>query len=399
MVIPKMIAKDANDDQVEVPGYEKPEHYPVMTDELTCQRNEDCREMLREDHPGINDDAYLDHRNEINGFVADEEGNVCGLKIPTIHRPAVDHATWKKVYELAEEKHKQFACKEYLEGKKRMVNAGLLGPDKLPDVGEISKFLEANTGWRMRPASGLCSAREFLACLAFRCFPCVLYIRHHSQPGYSPEPDVVHELLGHAPMFLNQAVADFSQEIGLASLDATDEEVEQLARLYWYSLEFGLIKEGGVYKVFGAGILSAPHELERSLDPEITAHEWYEPHRLAHKEYDDTYEQQSFAVLHSMEEAMYHLRDFCHSLSAHHDLHYDQFHDKIFEAKKHCRKQEGSKLDCYRCQEKHPRDRMFDTPRPLDYTKFGFHDYYDFNERVNFGKFATKRAIEERAKV
>ena len=65
----------------------------------------------------------------------------------------------------------------------------------------------------------------------------------------------------------------------------------------------------------------------------------------------------------SVEEAMYHLRDFCHNLSAHHDLHYDQYHDKIFEAKKHCRKQEGSKLECYRCQEKHPRDRMFDTPR------------------------------------
>ena len=77
-----------------------------------------------------------------------------------------------------------------------MVQVGIFGPDKVPDVVKVSEFMEKTTGWRLWPASGLCSAREFLSCLAFRCFPCVLYIRHHSQPGYSPEPDVIHELLG-----------------------------------------------------------------------------------------------------------------------------------------------------------------------------------------------------------
>ena len=143
-------------------------------------------------------------------------------------------------------------CNQFLVGYQILVNSGLLKKDRIPNISKISKFLESKTGFRLRPASGLCPAREFLACLAFRVFPCTLYMRHWSRPGHSPEPDLVHEILGHVPMFLNQvwntlylqnkifkrelqSIADFSQRIGLASLDATDEEIEQLARLYWYS--------------------------------------------------------------------------------------------------------------------------------------------------------------------
>ena len=96
------------------------------------------------------------------------------------------------------------ACNEFLVGYQVLVNSGLLKKDRIPNISKISKFLESKTGFRLRPASGLCPAREFLACLAFRVFPCTLYMRHWSRPGHSPEPDLVHEILGHVPMFLNQ---------------------------------------------------------------------------------------------------------------------------------------------------------------------------------------------------
>ena len=95
------------------------------------------------------------------------------------------------------------------------------------------------------------------------------YIRHHSRPEYTPEPDIVHEAIGHIPMFTNSNFADYSQFIGHGARIATDEQIEELGRLYWFTVEFGLVENAGEIKAYGAGLLSSFGELAHAFSDEV----------------------------------------------------------------------------------------------------------------------------------
>ena len=174
----------------------------------------------------------------------------------------------------------------------------------------------------MRPVAGLLSSRDFLNGLAFRVFFCTQYIRHHSMPLYTPEPDICHELLGHAPMFADADFADFSQEIGLASLGATDADIVRLARCYWHSVEFGLCQEeDNALKAYGAGLLSSFGEIEyacnydqsNSSSPSPEYKPW-DPNVASEQDFPITTYQPTYFVASSLQDAKDKMRLFCQDL-------------------------------------------------------------------------------------
>lgn len=281
---------------------------------------------LESDHPGFNDPAYRKRRAEIDTYARDYSH---GDLVPLVEYSDAENATWREVYLKLQALHKRHACAEYLKALAELATHCNFGAERIPQGRDINSFLEARTGFRLRPVAGLLSSRDFLNGLAFRVFFCTQYIRHPSTPLYTPEPDVCHELLGHAPMFADSAFADLSQEIGLASLGASDADIERLARCYWHSVEFGLLREGGELKAYGAGLLSSFGELvyacsdkQSDAHPALTKKEKRNPPKVfpwapseaAEQDFPITDYQPLYFAADSLHDAKQQMRTFCREL-------------------------------------------------------------------------------------
>jgi phenylalanine-4-hydroxylase len=127
----------------------------------------------------------------------------------------------------------------------------------------VDQRVAALTGFRIEPVPGLVPTRTFYGALAERRFLSTQYIRHHSVPFYTPEPDIVHEIIGHANMLASPVFADLYERAGMASQRAADDAaLEFFSRVFWFSLEFGVVWEGGELRAYGAGLLSSYGEIE-----------------------------------------------------------------------------------------------------------------------------------------
>jgi phenylalanine-4-hydroxylase len=221
-------------------------------------------EELPIDHPGAHDEAYRRRRDYIASlskkFRLDPEH-----KIIDVEYTPEEQRIWQIVATRLEELHQKHASAVYLEAKKKLG----ISNERIPQLSEMSKRLQETTGFRLAPIEGLVETRAFLSWLSWRTMLSTQYIRHHSRPEYTPEPDIVHESIGHIPMFTNQNFADFSQFIGHGARIADDRQLEELGRLYWFTVEFGLVEEKGDLKAYGAGLLSSYGELEHAFTDNV----------------------------------------------------------------------------------------------------------------------------------
>ncbi len=211
--------------------------------------------QLDRDHPGFRDPEYRTRRDAIARVALEYRGG----PVPEVPYTAAEHEVWRVVWERLAPLHRARACREYLE----VSEALALPRARIPQLAELNPRLRAATGFAMLPVAGLIEGGAFLARLGEGVFLSTQYMRHPSAPLYTPEPDVVHELIGHAATLIHPEIARLSRLLGRAAQRADRAGVLALERVYWYSLEFGAVEEAGEVKAFGAGILSSAGELER----------------------------------------------------------------------------------------------------------------------------------------
>ncbi|MGD8230944.1 phenylalanine 4-monooxygenase [Vibrio sp. TRT 1302] len=157
---------------------------------------------------------------------------------------------------------KQRACKEYLAGLELLD----LPLDRAPQIVDINRVLKQATGWQVEPVPALINFDRFFALLADKKFPVATFLRSREEFDYLQEPDFFHEIFGHCAMLTNPEFAEFTNMYGKLGRDASDKQRVYLARLYWFTVEFGLVREGSEQKIYGGGILSSPGETLYALD-------------------------------------------------------------------------------------------------------------------------------------
>jgi phenylalanine-4-hydroxylase len=167
------------------------------------------------------------------------------------------HAVWTELVERVSPELERHASRAYLEGYQIIG----LQRDRLPRLASISARLEPRTGWNSTPVSGFLPAPAFFEMLANRRFPTTTWLRDRDSLEYTPEPDIFHDVFGHVPMHAHKVFADFLERYGRVCASIEDEAVlEKLGRLFWYTVEFGLIREGNEIKVYGSGLISSHGE-------------------------------------------------------------------------------------------------------------------------------------------
>ena len=218
--------------------------------------------QLELDHPGANDAAYRKRRDNIADLAAKFRET---HSITDVEYTDEEQKVWHIVATKLEEIQARRASTFYLDAKRKLG----ITTKRIPQLSEMNKRLKEFSNWRLAPIEGLVETRAFLSWLSYRTMLCTQYIRHTSRPEYTPEPDIVHEAIGHIPNFTNRDFADFSQFIGHGARIANDKQLEELGRLYWFTVEYGLIEENGETKAFGAGLLSSFGELEHAFTNEV----------------------------------------------------------------------------------------------------------------------------------
>lgn len=189
------------------------------------------------------------------------------------------------------------ACDEYMYG----IDLIHFPNDRIPQCPEISEVLKAATGWTLEPVPALIPFDQFFYLLANKKFPAATFIRRQEELDYLKEPDIFHEVFGHCPLLTNQAYADFTQTYGKLALHASHEDRVMLAKLYWFTIEFGLIKTKAGLRVYGGGILSSKDETIYCLENPLPQRKPFEPLEVLRTPYRIDIKQPIYYVIDSFD--------------------------------------------------------------------------------------------------
>lgn len=198
-----------------------------------------------------NKQPYLSHQPDANGH---------------IHYSDNENAMWQALLERQAKQIPNRACSAYLDGLKKLN----LPPDRIPQLHDIDEVLQATTGWQTAAVPALISFGKFFKLLANKSFPVATFIRRFDDMDYIEEPDIFHEIVGHCPLLTHPAFATFNETYGKLGLNASKEERLFLARLYWFTIEFGLVGQTrDTRRIYGGGILSSPSETIYALNDKV----------------------------------------------------------------------------------------------------------------------------------
>lgn len=300
--------------------------FPLIQSDLDFIGNKKDMTMLEltVDHPGYKDKAYKSRRDLIANQTL---GYKMADPIPDVPYAAEETALWNRIYPELRRLHKHFAPQEYKEQIEKMENLGLLKESEIPQLEKLNQYLKATTNWRLKPVAGHLKARDFLNTLAFRTFCSSQYIRHPTVPDYTPEPDIIHEVIGHAVSFAIPRYCEISQALGILSLGATDYQIQLLGAVYGYLLEFGLCSEGKDIKFFGAGQAGSTREIIHANQVALCHPDKIIKldlkNNLPTKEFKMQDVQDSYYIGSSFEDCLNQLEYFCQSMNKSFNVKYD----------------------------------------------------------------------------
>ncbi len=239
--------------------------YGVPIDPKVMIEPPDAAELqLEPGHPGLGDAAYVERRKEL--FALCRRHRLEKLGTPLIDYNAEETRIWREVSPKLDALHRRHASRIYLDAKDSLG----ISQTEVPQLRHLSARLERETNMHLVPAEGPLPYRTFYRYIGARGFPVTQFIRHGSHPEFTPEPDMIHDCLGHVPPLMNHDYAELLTLIGKAASTTTHpEQVLALKRFSWFSIEFGLIEEDGETRVFGAGILSSTGEIPFSLSGSV----------------------------------------------------------------------------------------------------------------------------------
>ncbi|WP_418316947.1 phenylalanine 4-monooxygenase [Piscinibacter sakaiensis] len=214
---------------------------------------------------------------------------------------AAEHATWKTLFERQTKLLPGRACDEFVAGMRDLP----IGPEQIPDFRQLSEVLMQRTGWQVVAVPGLVPDEVFFDHLANRRFPAGQFIRKPEQLDYLEEPDVFHDVFGHVPMLMNPSLADYIQAYGVGGLRAQQlGKLGNLARVYWYTVEFGLIRQADGIRIYGAGIASSYTESVFSLDDASPNRIRFDLERVMRTRYRIDDFQESYFVIDSLDDLL-----------------------------------------------------------------------------------------------